>query len=123
MQHSHYLATFTFSDLYSHVYYHVNYTPFIEGDLGAPVVEGAGDEDLLASPGPADDGGPGLRSRLHQVVQVRGRELFLPGHLWGARKAETQSHHIHFMGKSVHSSVTQGTFTMVVKSEQGKGDI
>lgn len=34
--------------------------PFNEWDLGTPVVEGARDEDLLASISPADDSGTSL---------------------------------------------------------------
>lgn len=39
-------------------------------NLGAPIVEGPRDEDLLASLRPADHGGPGLLRRLHGVLQV-----------------------------------------------------
>lgn len=52
-------------------------------DLGAPVVEGAGDEDRLAAFGPADHGGPRLLSGPGGVLQVLlpRYELFVPGEL------------------------------------------
>lgn len=58
-------------------------SPLNEWDLGAPVVEGAGDEDCLAAFGPADHGGPRLLSRPPGVLQVLlpRYELFVPGEL------------------------------------------
>lgn len=45
-------------------------SPLNQWNLGAPIVEGSGDEDLLASFRPADHSGPGLLCGLYGVVQV-----------------------------------------------------
>lgn len=58
-------------------------SPLNQWNLGAPIVEGPRDEDLLASFRPADNGGPGLLGGLHRIIQVLlpRYKLFVPGEL------------------------------------------
>lgn len=54
--------------------------PFIQGDLGAPVIKRSRYVDLLPRSSPTNDRGSSLGTSLDQVVQVRG-ELLLSGSL------------------------------------------
>lgn len=86
-------------------------SPFNEGDLGAPIVEGSRDEDLLASISPADDSGTSLLGWLDWIIQVRlpRHKILVPRKLQQERKKEKKWKKLHLLIAFQYVKKNKGT--------------